>query len=232
MSKVDSTLCKKFGTSVVKDYQRSTKTSRVTLGDSLHLVKCDSDEVCVKTSAKKLKCTCNGFIRLSFCKHIYCLIFKKPHQFSNYVFETSIPCSKNVIGGRDTAGKKPNESCNRKGGRISKPRPAQAEASKVAGQYTIIRKSRRHTKCNGCKGLLQQSTSTYVLRHYCALPYKRDGMDRLSSPANHHFHLSRWCVQRSSAHKGFTGVVNVDPTVSISSNLRAECRTGNLVLQD
>lgn len=139
------------------------------------------------------------------------------------------------IPGNKEAGLKPGQTRGRKGKRSKKSTPTQAYTNIVSGGYVAIRRSNRQKICNGCK--VQFISEKSILRHHCAMPYPYKNPNtgiiemRLGDAANHHFHLRRWCVVRSQHHKDFTGHITIDPTLTVTAELKREIKLGELIIQ-
>lgn len=178
----------------------------------------------------------NNFVRLQFCCHVWAVVkhIGKADNYNKVI--SNIVLSQTTLAGQSNtqAGKIPGQR-GRKGGRVAKPRPSQSEQGKVAGGYTLIRRTNRHHRCNGCKGELT-STSTFIIRHYCVMPFPQkhpitvDVYMRTATPANHHFHPNHCCVVRSTQHKSFHGHVTLDTTIQLSTFVCQVCSTGELTI--
>lgn len=158
-------------------------------------------------------------------------IIYHPHIISNLRMSNINPHLA-TLPGICNAGQKPGNR-GRRGSRTNKSSTIQNYNPIVRGEYIIILRSNRQKVYNGCKA--QFIKESHVLRHNCALPYPHENIitgtieTRIGSAANHHFHMSKWCVLRSTHHSNFNGMVQVDPNVAVTNVLKQALIKGELV---
>ena len=221
-------LKQKFG-GLAAQLEGDASAFQVTAGSTMALVSSSSDEHCV--NMKKNSCTCDAFKSIKVCVHLVAAV--KQRSVAESADSRPIGATLPPIPGERSAGEKPGSS-RRKGARTTKVTPKQSYANLVSGGYVIIRSSKRQKVCNGCKAKF--ITETALIRHFCSLPYPyrndRTGEveTRQGKAANHYFHLNKWCVLRSEHHQGFSVHVSIDPTLTLTPELRSQIKAGDLAI--
>lgn len=226
----------KYSYATICELEDAAKKCSVVNGDLAHIVKHGMDrEHIVRVDRKGgVVCECSTYSRLKICAHVMAALNQRGKiSINSFVHNISTPKSSNIVLTDRNAGQKPNEKRKTKG-RVARPRPVEIHNSVIAGEYMIVRGSRRIKVCHGCRiSLIDRS---FVLRHHCAVPYRKrsdDGELKTFTPStkgNHYFHLKKSCVYASPHHTDFEGCVTVEPSISVNEALRAEYKSGDLVI--